>query len=68
MFYVEIIGEMFEPIEYIDCKTRKEALDYLDTHGFVRNTVGDGRCYEYIPDIYYNESTDKRAKIFSDNK
>lgn len=68
MFYVEIIDEMFKPIEYIDCKTRKEALDYLDTHGFIRNKVGDGRYYGYIPDIYYNESTDKIAKIFSDNK
>lgn len=68
MFYVEIIGEMLEPIKYIDFKTRREALGYLDTHGFVRNVVGDGRYHKYIPDTYYNAKTNKRAKIFSDNK
>lgn len=68
MSYVEIIGEMFEPIEYIDCKTRKEALGYLDANGFARNIVGEGRYYKYIPDIYYNRDTNRRATIFSDNK
>ena len=68
MFYIKIIDETYEPIEYIDCKTRREALDYLDANGFVRNVVGAGRYFEYIPDIYYNAETNKRAKIFSDNQ